>query len=945
MKILMKNRMKNVVNLLLLTSLFLIVSASELFATHAAGSDIKYRCLGGLQYEVEVTFYRDCGGVAEPSNITVSVKSSSGSQNLILTANKILGSGDEITVPCASSNSTCNGGSTTGIRKFVYVGSITLPSAQTDWTFSYNVCCRNCAITTINNPCASNSVLYVEAKLNNVLAPCNNAPNFTNIPIALVCLGQNFNYNHGVIDPDGDSLAYQLITPKTSATATVSFISPASATTPIASSTPFTLSPTTGTLNFTPSQVQIGVLAILVKEYRNGQLIGSVIRDMQVYITACTNNLPTASGINETNNFSTSVCLGQQVCFTVNSADIDTSQNVTITTNSGITGATYSISGGSRPKLTFCWTPSINDVSLNPKSFTLTVRDNSCPSNGIQNYSYLIYVQGPQFTIASSNISCNGSANGTATVTPVIPNSYSYSWNTTPPQTTSTINNLLAGTYAVVVTDNNGCSATKSITINQPLDSLSTKPTITNIDCNGNSSSVKLNTSGGTLPYSFLWSNGSTTENLNGIAAGTYQYTVTDSLQCKSTGSIEITQITNDLLLANQVTNVNCNGQNTGAINLTVTGGTLPYTYTWSNGSTSEDITNLSAGSYSATVTDANGCSQQFATTITEPSNPISASAVTKDADCLTGIQGSISVDVEGGTTPYNFVWAHGGTTQNVSGLLPGNYTVQLIDVMGCELTKAFTIVDRAQAQLTIRSLGDVTVCMGTSVTLTTDTLPGVSFQWNFNGTPLLGATSNTFITPAGGIFSLTATSSCGVFNSNPIEVTFRALNSVTINNNVIICPGETVQLMAGGGVEYTWTPSTGLNLDNVSNPIASPTKTTEYTVSVKDEYGCKATGSVTVAVVCDTVDIPNAYSPNGDGINDTFEIDGLSNYSGSILYIYNRWGNLIFKQKDYQNDWNGRSNVSGAMFGSELANGTYFYILDLNIGEKPLNGFVVIRR
>ncbi|MFN0189143.1 MAG: SprB repeat-containing protein, partial [Bacteroidia bacterium] len=404
---------------------------NQVFATHAAGSDIKYRCLGGNQYEIEVTFYRDCGGVSEPGNITLNYKSANGNHNLSVSATKVAGptNGLEITVPCATSTSSCNGGATTGIRKWTYTAIVTLPSAQTDWVFSYSVCCRNCSITTITSPCASASTLYVEAKLNNLTAPCNSSPTFSNIPIAFVCIGQNFNYNHGVLDPDGDSLSYSLITPKTTATSNVSFISPASVTTPIASSTPFGINAGTGDINFTPSQIQIGIMAILVSEYRNGVLIGSVIRDMQVYTQACVNNLPTASGINGTNNYSVNACPGQQVCFTVNSSDIDASQVVTMTTNNGIPNASYTITGGSRPTLTFCWTPTNADINLLPNTFTVTVGDNACPTNGIQTYSFNVYVPSPYFGLFGTNISCNGASTGSAVASPVYSGVYSYVWS------------------------------------------------------------------------------------------------------------------------------------------------------------------------------------------------------------------------------------------------------------------------------------------------------------------------------------------------------------------------------------------------------------------------------------------------------------------------------------------------------------------------------------
>ena len=307
-----KNRWFKQASQLLLVML-LTFNSYRAHATHAAGADFTYKCLGGLQYELTITFYRDCGGVAEPATIDVNYKSASGGYNLTATASKIAVTGQEITQPCISAVTSCGGGATVGIREFIYRTTVTLPAAKTDWVFSYSVCCRNCAITTINSPCASSSNLYVEATLNNVITPCNNSPIFSNIPIAFTCIGQNFNYNHGVLDPDGDSLVYSLITPRTAAATNVSYIAPHNTANPIITSSGFNVDPVTGDMDFTPTQTEIGILTVLVKEYRNGTLIGSVIRDLQVYTQVCPNNLPTASGIDGTNNFSINACPNQQI--------------------------------------------------------------------------------------------------------------------------------------------------------------------------------------------------------------------------------------------------------------------------------------------------------------------------------------------------------------------------------------------------------------------------------------------------------------------------------------------------------------------------------------------------------------------------------------------------------------------------------------------------------
>ncbi|MFM2190484.1 MAG: hypothetical protein RL491_870, partial [Bacteroidota bacterium] len=169
--------------------------------------------------------------------------------------------------------------------------------------------------------------------------------------------------------------------------------------------------------------------------------------------------------------------------------------------------------------------------------------------------------------------------------------------------------------------------------------------------------------------------------------------------------------------------------------------------------------------------------------------------------------------------------------------------------------------------------------------------------------------------------------------------------SGTSISSNQIICPPETVDLIATGGTTYQWSPANYISDPNSSNPTVYPRETTVYSVLVTDDFGCKTTMSVEVAVVCDTLLIPNGYSPNGDGVNDGYVIEGIENFPGNILYIYNRWGNLIYKARDYQNNWTGECNVSGVYYGKKVPAGTYYYILDLNDGQKPRNGFIILRK
>jgi gliding motility-associated-like protein len=464
--------------------------------------------------------------------------------------------------------------------------------------------------------------------------------------------------------------------------------------------------------------------------------------------------------------------------------------------------------------------------------------------------------------------------------------------------------------------------------------------------CYGNNTgSIILNVSGGTTPYNFNWSNSSFSDNISNVTSGQYTVLITDNNGCTLQESFNINQPSAPLQISSTSVPVSCTGNSNGSIDASVSGGTPGYNYLWSNGATTATANNLQAGLYTLTVTDANGCSSILNVTLQEPPVSLVVTGNTTPANCITGVLGNIVIAPSGGTQPYSFQWDNGSTSQNLSNVLPGSYFVTVTDINGCTTGQEYLVADISS--LDIQANGNTTICVGNLITISAQLSQNITagLQWYYNGTPLTGATTSSFQTPVAGTYTLVASTVCGAYTSNAIEVIVRSLNSVMISSDAIICPGESVQLQVGGGVEYDWSPGRNLSDSTSANPIASPTVTTAYTVVVKDDFGCSATANVTVNVVCDTLDIPNGFSPNGDGTNDTFVIDGLSKYPENLLWIYNRWGNLVYKQHNYANTWDGRSNVNGVVFGQELPNGTYYYLLDLKLNQKPFNGFVVIRR
>lgn len=373
----------------------------EVRATHAMGGDLTYECLGNNQYRVKLSFYRDCNGVAAPTNCNNGLRFYVSSAQCGANFNDCfsLQSVSVITPICASETDRCLSSSGTyGVEKYVFTKVISLApwaGCGTDWTFRWDLCCRNNAITSLQNP--GNQNLYLEAKLNNTLGGCNSSPTFLTNPAPFYCLGQSVSYNPGAFDADGDSLVYSLINPRGANGNNLAFNTGYSTLQPILNgggAGSVQLNSSNGTLTVTPNSLQVAVLTYLVREFRNGVQIGSVTRDVQVVIRPCPGNTaPVASGINGTGNYFLTVCAGTPITFTVNSSDPNPGNVVSMTWNNGIPGATFSVAGSPFPTGTFNWTPTAANIGTN--LFTVNVVDNACPLTGANDFGYTIQVTPP----------------------------------------------------------------------------------------------------------------------------------------------------------------------------------------------------------------------------------------------------------------------------------------------------------------------------------------------------------------------------------------------------------------------------------------------------------------------------------------------------------------------------------------------------------------------
>lgn len=287
---------------------------------------------------------------------------------------------------------------------------------------------------------------------------------------------------------------------------------------------------------------------------------------------------------------------------------------------------------------------------------------------------------------------------------------YSYSWTRTGggsgSGTGTTISGLSAGTYNITVTSSNGCVTTLSRTLTGSQINITATPTP--VQCNGQATgSISVTVSGGTPGYTYLWTGGITTQNRSGLAAGTYNLTVTDSRTCTATASATITQPSALNASVASITNVNCFGESTGAINLNRSGGTSPYTYLWNDGVTTRNRAGLAAGTYSVTVRDANNCTTVVTgIMVTQPAAALSLTSTQVNANCG-GNTGSATVTATGGTSAYSYNWTGtptGDGTPTITGLAGGTYAVTVTDSKGCTAVRSVTITQPAPLALSVLS-------------------------------------------------------------------------------------------------------------------------------------------------------------------------------------------------------------------------------------------------
>ena len=559
--------------------------------------------------------------------------------------------------------------------------------------------------------------------------------------------------------------------------------------------------------------------------------------------------------------------------------------------NDGV--ATLTLSGGTG-------TLSVNWANGNPNAFaagtySFTITDiNTC------SLTDSIIITEPTAISASAsttNVSCNGGNNGTATLTlSGGTGTISADWGLLNPTT------LVAGTHTYTITDSNNCSLTDSVTITEPL-ALTTSYFAVNVSCfNGSDGSVTLYIAGGTINYVVtafgftlpllggIDTAASTSIMPAGVPAGIYPFVVTDANNCSTADTVYITQPT-QLSSSFSQNNLSACGLANGSIDASILGGIQPYTFTWSSGDTTEDISNLSAGQYTLIVTDSNNCSISDTLIITQPSNNLLVSATTSNYNnyqiSCNGGTDSITSTVSGGTPGYSYLWSDGQISPTANNLVAGNYTLTVTDLNSCDYTISITLNQPTLLSNNVVSAN--VLCNGSSDGIISVNVSGGVPNYNTNW----GGIANPNALSVG-TYIITTTDSNGCVAVDSVEIMQPNLLSGSIlvtsnyNGQDVSCngggDGSVMASIFGGIFPYNYLWSSG-GTASTEDSLSAGT----YSLTITDSNNCVTTLNATLTEPT-TLDLTlNAINGSCYGSCDGSLSATIS--GGTPTYSYN-WSN-----------------------------------------------------
>jgi gliding motility-associated-like protein len=586
--------------------------------------------------------------------------------------------------------------------------------------------------------------------------------------------------------------------------------------------------------------------------------------------------------------------------------------------------ANVNATGGSG-NYTYAWSPSGGNAAtatnLCPTSYTCVVTD----GGGCNDTVSFALTQPTQLVVTSGPVTdpvCFSDSTGSASVTASGGTGpYNYNWAPYGGISSGT-NNLVAGNYTCTVTDSKGCTQDAFFTITSPPAITTTFSTVSET-CAAKNGSASVTASGGTSPFTYLWttSPAQNSATADSLAGGTYAVTITDANGCAFSDTVLVPAIALPVAALTTV-DAACNGDCNGSATVSLIGNG-PFSYNWSSGGTSSAESNLCAGNYSVIYTDGNNCSDTILLQISEPPALNTSMTTTPNPVCA-GQPVILALTPAGGTAPYSYNWSTGATTATVSDspLTSTTYSVDVTDAHGCMLTTITNVAVNPLPQVSIAS--DLTAgCPVVCISFFSNSQSATSYSWNFgdgNVSPAANP-SNCYSLPGQYDVALTVTDNNGCSNTASIAGMITVYNlpvagfSATPQVASILEP--VVQFTDQSSGTNTWSWSFGdLNSgSSLQNPVYTYNDTGHYEVvqTVTNNNGCTDTATMEIYISEDfTFYAPNGFTPNGDGTNDVWRPVGIGiSDSRYELLIFDRWGKLIYETTDPQQAWDGRVNGS----------------------------------
>ncbi|MDE3255476.1 MAG: gliding motility-associated C-terminal domain-containing protein [Bacteroidota bacterium] len=888
---------------LLQTGLF----SKQSFATHAAGGEITYQWISGSTYKVNFIFYRDCAGTTEPATVTLGYANNCTGFCSTLTLNKAATTmagalnGTEVSIGCPNSQSTCVSVSNVipGYREWVYSGNVTLPTQCAEWRFFTCTNARNNAINNLVTP--GSQTLYVEATLNNLTAQGNSSPFFANKPTPYVCTSTPLNYSNVAIDPNNDSLVYDIIQPRTASAAVAACPTTPSpiafsnttlynlSTNPLDCNNSFVFNSTNGQMTFTAPNQQVAALAVRVREYRNGILIGSIIRDIQVIVRNCINAIAIPNFRLDTASISGGSwignrienCGGNAMTFCISSKTTTPNAKIVISSNNAISAPGSSVSYTNQwsdsVRACFSWTPSALDTGL--KAITFTIKDSTCTTPNtipiIQTYIIPVYIT-PVTQIIKDTVLCFGS-----TIQLLAVGGSQFTWSVLPggsPLSTlscTNCNNPIASptqTTQYVVTSN----LTSVCNINQDTVTVGVAfvpfpPTTSTSDyCQGGPSGPLQATA--FANNTLVWyttptgGTGSTTPISPSTAvAGSFSAYVSqkNTAGCESVRAVVNYNINPVPASPAVSTPINyCQGATASALTATATAGNTLRWYTVPTGGTYTNTpivpSTTTLGTVTYYVSQFSGFCESARVPIVVTVNPVPAvPIVTASFTYCQGYPSNVLTATGGTGATIKWYTSIGGTasltapTPTTTSVGTTNYYVTQTNTAGCESNPATitVIVNPAPSAPVVTT--NVLYCQGASATpLTATATSGNTLLWYTSATGGVGSsTAPTPSTSTPGVTNYYVSQSVGANCESSrslitvsVDVTPAAptVNNITACANTILAPLSAIGSTGNTLLWYT-SATGGVGSTTAPTPSSATPGTTTYYVSQKNASNCES--------------------------------------------------------------------------------------------------------